>query len=175
VISVHLMLWTCRWRSKACACWPILQTVTHPRSWLLTTRNASSFVFSSCLCDKKLISLFCFFHIWNFPLFFEFIFYSCNRGKVLICLLSLYRNVPGTVLMKTSSFRIKDMLKKLKTYMVHNNTNLQVIFLHVFFLQLRYSLGSFARFCSCLQCCGSKSGSVGSVCFWASWIQIRIH
>ncbi len=27
------------------------------------------------------------------------------------------------------------------------------------------------------QCCGSESetGSVGSVCFWASWIRIRIH
>jgi hypothetical protein len=35
--------------------------------------------------------------------------------------------------MKTSCFLIKDMLKKLKTYMVHNNTNLQVIFLHVYF------------------------------------------
>ncbi len=26
---------------------------------------------------------------------------------------------------------------------------------------------------TCVQCCGS--GSVGSVCFWASWIRIRIH
>jgi hypothetical protein len=42
--------------------------------------------------------------------------------------------------MKTSGFLIKDMLKKLKTYMVHNNTNLQVIFLHMFFLQLRYRI-----------------------------------
>ncbi len=25
------------------------------------------------------------------------------------------------------------------------------------------------------QCCGSESGSVGSVCIWASWIRIRIH
>ncbi len=25
------------------------------------------------------------------------------------------------------------------------------------------------------QCCGSESGSIGSTCFWASWIRIRIR
>jgi hypothetical protein len=25
------------------------------------------------------------------------------------------------------------------------------------------------------QCCGSRSGSMGSVCFWDSWIWIRIR
>jgi hypothetical protein len=31
------------------------------------------------------------------------------------------------------------------------------------------------RYTTHRQCCGSESGSVGSICFWASWIRIRIH
>ncbi len=45
------------------------------------------------------------------------------------------------------------------------------------FFKLKKGVGSSVRrivFCFG-QCCGSESGSGGSICFWASWIQIRIH
>jgi hypothetical protein len=42
-------------------------------------------------------------------------------------------------------------------------------------LGFTFRLGGFARIrLEIYQCCGSGSGFVGSVCFWASWIRIRI-